>query len=273
MIGRACMANNTMLSIMQTRSYELPPTNKTNETRYLNQRHAMLKPGTYYYEYCVGGKTGYTDESQYTLVSFASKGDLNLICVTFQCELDEYRYEDTIALFNWGFDNFEKVSVTSDDAGVLLKNTDFYKTRVFGSPETTFTLETSYITLPVKADTSNVSTSISRDNTTSDAFAVVTFHYEGKDVGTADLQITDASDETSRPSNLPFREQTNSTPIVQPQYVVLNAWHIIYALIFLIILLILIFVLLFINFTPQGRDLMRTRRRRKGYGRNRKLRF
>lgn len=272
MISRACMENATMLSIMQNRSYQLPPTNKTNETRYLNQRHLMLKPGTYYYEYCVGGKTGFTDESQYTLVSFATKGDLNLICVTFQCELEEYRYQDTMALFNWGFDNFEKVAVSSEDSGVLLKNTDYYKTKVFGSPEVSFSLETSYITLPENTDTSKVTTSISRENA-GDAFAIVTFCYDGRPVGSANLIITVDDTIEDRPSNLPFQPAVDKGTVVTTEYVVLNAWHIIYTIIFVMILLIIVFMLLFVNFSPQGREMLRTRRRRKSYGGNRKLHF
>lgn len=272
MIGRACMENATMLSIMQTRSYQIPPTNKTNETRYLNQRHLMLKPGTYYYEYCVGGKTGFTDESQYTLISFATKGDLNLICVTFQCELEESRYQDTIALFNWGFENFEKVSVSSENAGMLLKNTDYYKTRVFNSPQASFTLETSYVTLPDNTDTSKVTTSISRENA-GEAFAIVSFHYGDRMVGSANLIITNSDEPVDRPSNLPFQAKVDKGAVSTTQYVILNAWHIIYTIIFLTILLIIIFVLLFVNLSPQGREMMRTRRRRKGYGRNRKIHF
>lgn len=272
MIGRACMANNTMLSIMQTTSYQIGPTNKTNEIRYLNQRHSMLKSGTYYYEYCVGGKTGFTDESQYTLVSFASKGDMNLICVVFKCELADYRYEDTISLFNWGFDNFERVSVSSEDAGVLLDNMNYYKSRVFDSPDNSFTLQTSYICLPSGVDKSKITHSIEKKGT-DDTFAVVTFYYNGKNVGTADLIVTQDSDLSAKPSNLPYVETESPAETESVEYVVINAWSIIYILIFVIFLLILIFVLIFINYSPQGKELMRTRKRRKGYGRNRKLRF
>lgn len=273
MISRACMANSTMISIMKTLSYQIPPTNKTNEIRYLNQRHALLKLGTYYYEYCVGGKTGFTDESQYTLVSFATKNDVNLICVVFQCELEEYRYEDTIALFKWGFDNFEKVTVTSKDAGVLLNNTDYFKSRVFGSPETTFTLETSYVTLPSGTDMSKVSTSISRENA-KDAFAVVSFNYNDRSVGNADLVITKSADITDdKPSNLPFVTAAQKDILPSTEYFVINAWHIIYSVVFMVILLMIIFFLIFVNYSPYGKELMRTRKRRKGYGKNRKLRF
>lgn len=273
MIGRACMQNATLISIMKTLSYQIPPTNKTNETRYLNQRHALLKQGKYYYEYCVGGKTGFTDESQYTLVSFAAKGDLNLICVVFQCEQEEYRYEDSIALMDWGFSNFERVSVASEDAGVLLNNANYYKSVVFNAPETTFSLETSYITLPGTADKSKVVTSISRENTGS-AFAVVTFSYDGKKVGTADLIVVSSSEYAQdQPSNLPFikKEQANTGPATE--YVVINAWHIIYTLAILLVLVIVIFVLIFINYSPRGREMLRTRKRRKAYRRGRKLRF
>ncbi len=44
------------------------------------------------------GKTGYTDESQNTLVTFAEKDGMRLICVVFKEATDEIRYVDTRTL-------------------------------------------------------------------------------------------------------------------------------------------------------------------------------
>ena len=100
MIGRACFNNSTFMLIDSAESYKIGPTNKTAETRNFPQRHGMLKGNNYYYEYCKGGKTGFTDESGYTLISFAQKDDMRLICVVMREADDKSRYADTKTLFD-----------------------------------------------------------------------------------------------------------------------------------------------------------------------------
>lgn len=55
------------------------------------------------YEYCIGGKTGYTMAAGRCLVSAAKKDDLTLICVTLN---DRNDWNDHIALYNYGFEKF-----------------------------------------------------------------------------------------------------------------------------------------------------------------------
>lgn len=55
------------------------------------------------YEHSTGGKTGFTRNSGRTLVTTATKNNLDLIVVTLNAPSD---WNDHIALFNWGFDNF-----------------------------------------------------------------------------------------------------------------------------------------------------------------------
>lgn len=57
------------------------------------------------YEYCTGGKTGYTKSAGRTLVSTASKDGVDLIVVTLQ---DPNDWIDHINLFKWGFENADK---------------------------------------------------------------------------------------------------------------------------------------------------------------------
>lgn len=66
------------------------------------------------YEYCIGGKTGYTMSAGRCLVSAAKKDGLTLVCVTFN---DRNDWNDHIALFGYGF---EKYSCYSSD------DTDFF---------------------------------------------------------------------------------------------------------------------------------------------------
>ena len=127
MFSRACMNNSTIIEMMNTLSYVIPPTNKYGYERTIYQRHEMLKKNSqYYYEYAVGGKTGFTDESKYTLCTFATKGDMNLIAVVLLCDEPEQRFVDTTALFEYGFNNFEKLTLNSSDTSGLLNDSSYY---------------------------------------------------------------------------------------------------------------------------------------------------
>ena len=62
------------------------------------------------YEYCIGGKTGYTMSAGRCLVSAAKKDGLTLICVTLN---DRNDWNDHISLYNHGFEKYS--CYTSDD--------------------------------------------------------------------------------------------------------------------------------------------------------------
>ncbi len=64
-----------------------------------------------YYDNCLTGKTGFTDEAGYCLVSSAQKGDMNLTAVTLKCKDAASRFKESIELFEYGFNNFENEKV------------------------------------------------------------------------------------------------------------------------------------------------------------------
>lgn len=64
------------------------------------------------YEYCIGGKTGYTMAAGRCLVSAAKKDGLTLVCVTLN---DRNDWNDHTALYNYGFEQFSCYE-TSDKA-------------------------------------------------------------------------------------------------------------------------------------------------------------
>ena len=95
-------------TVTQTLNYTISPTNLVGESRTFQQNHKMLWPENYnYYEYCTGGKTGYTDQSRTTLVTMADNGNLQLVAVLLQDDGDVYA--DTRAMFDYVLSNFSKV--------------------------------------------------------------------------------------------------------------------------------------------------------------------
>jgi len=105
--------------IISTSSYTIPATNKTAKERiYQNTNRLILtKEDSYlsrYYQHCIGGKTGYTDEAGRTLVAYAKNSDKNLLLGVFNSDpssIEDLRYTDSINLFEYGFNNFEKTQI------------------------------------------------------------------------------------------------------------------------------------------------------------------
>lgn len=101
-------------TICQTASYTIPES-ATTEEHVCWQKHEMLVPGnTDYYEYAVGGKTGYTTEANNTLVTMADNGSMKLVCVTLNI-YPGHIYSDTKGLLDYGFENFEKTAVSGQE--------------------------------------------------------------------------------------------------------------------------------------------------------------
>lgn len=66
----------------------------------------------YTYKYTTGGKTGFTKKARRTLVTSASKNDLNLIVVTLN---DGNDFQNHKELYEYGFDNYSMIKVFDKD--------------------------------------------------------------------------------------------------------------------------------------------------------------
>ena len=109
MITREALQNDNFREILGTVRYTIPPTNKQPEPRDLWSEHRMLTTNRFYYEGVIGGKTGYTAVSQNTLVTAAKRGERELIAVVMKSPAYGV-YTDTIALFDYGFNQFTAAS-------------------------------------------------------------------------------------------------------------------------------------------------------------------
>ena len=110
-IAKSAWLNPLFRRYCTKRYYEIPPTNKFAEARQLLNHHKMMKNGEYYYEGVRGGKTGYTDASGNTLVTYCKRGNITLVAVILNSTSAANAYSDTTSLFNYGFENFEKVDM------------------------------------------------------------------------------------------------------------------------------------------------------------------
>lgn len=73
----------------------------------------------YYYQYAKGVKTGYTDEAGRCLVSTASNGGYNYICIVMGCPPNEKRqFIESAELYRWAFNNFSFKKVADSNEPV-----------------------------------------------------------------------------------------------------------------------------------------------------------
>lgn len=115
LITKEALKHDTFREISGTLSYVVPETNLADETRPLWNGNKMINPAnSSYYEYCEGGKTGYTTMANNTLVTFSKKDGLELICVILDCDGWEYTYTDSKALYNYCYNNYTYFYPLSD---------------------------------------------------------------------------------------------------------------------------------------------------------------
>lgn len=111
LIFQEAIKNQDFLEIIGTQSFTIDPTNKNTESRTYSTHHALVaQSAPEYYDGCFGGKTGVTSASRNTLVSGAVREGMTLIAVAMRADPGQV-CQDHINLFNYGFENFQKVEV------------------------------------------------------------------------------------------------------------------------------------------------------------------
>ena len=122
LIGKYALKFPDIKRIAIVKQYTLPTTNKYDKTdRIFNATNGLINDDVLnknYYEYATGLKTGYTDASGYCIVSTAKKDDKELIAVILNSDSISKRYSDCKTLFNYGFDNYEYITIQDEKAVV-----------------------------------------------------------------------------------------------------------------------------------------------------------
>ncbi len=210
LIARAAYANPEFAKICGTKKYVIPPTNKHDDETYLNNHHCMLnfyKTSQYLYDYCVGGKTGYTVAAGSTLVTYAKKDGMTLIVVVMKSQKPAH-WNDTRRLFDYYFDNYHliKASEIADFSSSKPESS-------FGALGTTATSlikvgDDDVVLLPKKAKKKDVVTTISpaTPDMPDGAVGSMTFTYNDTEVGTATIYAVEAATKA-----YPFRNTTIET--------------------------------------------------------------
>lgn len=101
-ITAEAMKNPQFRSIIATQKYLIPKTNKSDPREMSSSNRLIRKGNAHYYPYAIGGKTGYTEAAQSTLVAVAEKEGRQLIAVLMGSSKNE-RFKDAKKLFEAAF--------------------------------------------------------------------------------------------------------------------------------------------------------------------------
>lgn len=170
LIGKALFDYPEFFEICQTQQYVIPATETVEEHVFQQKHHMLLQGNTDYYQYAIGGKTGYTTEAENTLITMADNGERRLVCVVLKT-YGGHPYSDTRALLDYGFQNFQKVSVEG-------YNDEFE-----------YMEEEPYVLIPEEVDLKELEYKVEKADEESEE-ATVTYCYEDNPVGSYKVMLS-----------------------------------------------------------------------------------
>lgn len=190
LIGKAFFSNEFLSRISNTPKYSIPQSETQPKEELTVYAKSKLFPGKEYaYEGLVGTKTGYTDLARQTLVSCAERGNMKLICVIMMEEAPA-QYTDTIDLFNYGFNNFQLITVADKDTTYNISSLDAFSSEgnLFGNSKAFIEIDPkATIVLPFGASLSSTTSYVSYDNLAYNEVAHINYQYSGIDVGSTGI--------------------------------------------------------------------------------------
>ncbi len=206
LIARAAFKNPDFAKITGTKRYNIGRTNKAKDGHALVNHHGMLVAGNYpqyVYEYCVGGKTGYTLKCRYTLVTYAKKDDMTLVSVILRSEApwnDLNEYSDTIKLMNYCFENYKRYPIQESSVKELSGSAFFTRfSPYFNDKYSSLTIdEDAGVLLPkdVSLDQTEKKVEFYDAPRTSpdgkNAIGRIVYTYDGKEVGGSEIYYKNA---------------------------------------------------------------------------------
>lgn len=174
LIGRELFKHPEFFDIVQTLQYTIPAS-ETTEEHVFQQKHKMLKEGNAnYYEFAIGGKTGYTLEAMSTLVTMADNGNMQLVCVVLKTHGVNV-YPDTRNLFEYAFANFSKALPAENEK----------------SEDVAEILDEQNIIVPNGVEFQDLDMEIVPDEET-DGEAILSYSYKGNPVGSVRAVLSQA---------------------------------------------------------------------------------
>ncbi len=185
-LGRIALAffdNDVCRQVGNCATYHFAATDTQPDDFTLTNKHELITGATSYTG-IIGGKTGYTSQSHENLVTGCEQGDRRLICVVMR-EDSPAQFEDTVTLFNYGYEEFTLASVentalpATDCGSFLMEGMD-----LLGSDTPALTIASGgSVVVPDGSEVRDLTAVYGQDNT-------IAYYYGGTDgveVGTTVL--------------------------------------------------------------------------------------
>jgi D-alanyl-D-alanine carboxypeptidase len=282
LIGCEFFNNELLCKMSSTPTYHFRLHEEDEEDTWISSKNQLYKGKNYEYQYLLGSKTGFVSQSRQTLVSAAEKNGMKLVCVIFT-EESPYQFEDTVTLFQYGFENFNAVSIDENETKYKINTSDLFDTKndLFGDSTPLVSMESDkYIVLPNNADFDDATSTLSYNTDSKPTDIVATINYTYKDVNVGSCNILYSKADTasfdfntdSSTSNSNSGEMTNNIISQQENsdktnVVFINVKYLI--IIILCVAALIMFVLFIIsiiksyNFSPRGQSKRRRREHKK----------
>lgn len=279
MISRAAVFNETFIRIDSTTSYMIPATNLQPEERPVNTFHPLLVSGSRHYDGCFGGKTGYTSAAGNTLVTFAERNGMTLICVVMQSD-STHIYDESTALLNYGFENFTRLNIAENETKFNLQGSGFFESAnsIFESsyPQIGLNKE-GIVVLPTGADFSEAEAEVvfrnkKEEGDTSNVMADIIYSWHGHFVGSTTLDVNSPvqnafsfsadsnTNETEGVQQSSIAGEKETEPEKEKEYLKINVWYVLFAVLGISVLIGLWYLM---NATRQQRERWKRIRRQK----------
>lgn len=181
LLGRDFFDNELLCKYSLMKTLHLYPSEGQKDEIIERNALGMVPGGAYEYEYLIGARTGYTDEAGYCLIAGAEKDGVRLIAVLMNDGKDE-RYEDAIALFNYGFSNFAMVNASDNETSYDIgsKIGSYGTTDIMGDSSPMLSLDKSdRVLLPLTVDFADLDSYITYENVTDREAARIIYSYGG----------------------------------------------------------------------------------------------
>ena len=268
MITRAAITNPIFYEISGTDEYVLEPTNKCTTPRTQKNRHEMLVSSMQgYYSYAVAGKTGYTDEAGRTLVTVAKRDGKTFICV-FMKTTDEYVFNDTKLMFEYGFNHFNKINIAENETRFNQNSDDFFSkmSDIFINTESLFVLgKSDYCMLPEGVSIEDLTYRIEYATDNSNGLiADVEYYYGDRIMGNTKINLGEQKKTIDNASPVRDNEVENETIIAD---IPINIWLVVLGI------FIVLAVILYIAYMIKTKEKRKRNRERKKMFKESKNRF
>lgn len=279
LIGCEFFNNELLCKMSSTPSYHFKLNPSDEEDTWISSKNQLYKGRNYEYKYLLGSKTGFVSQSRQTLVSAAEKNGMKLVCVVF-CEETPYQFEDTVTLFHYGFENFQKLSISENETNYQIHTGDLFDTDndLFGDSTPLMSMDdNSYVILPNTASFSDTASSLDyknqSDKNAGNVIASINYTYSDIPVGSCNIIFSQ-----SQKNDLDFAfvddipgiaeiSTANKTNLEEKTDIIfINIKNVIIGILVLALLAILVlFIISIINsysFSPRGQSIRRRRKRR-----------